>query len=75
MPAGGACSAWRFSCDMLAVPRALLTGHEVANFNLPTRQIAVTYCHLTGSTLVFEPARRRVSTARSYQLAAPEQAA
>ena len=38
----------------LAVPRKLLNQHEVVNFEWANRQLAVTYCPLTGSSLAFD---------------------
>lgn len=38
----------------MAVPLRLLWWHEIANFDFGDRQIAVTLCPLTGSTLVFD---------------------
>lgn len=39
-----------------AVPHNLLWSHEIANLDLPSLQVAVTYCPLTGSSLAFDRA-------------------
>lgn len=39
-----------------AVPHNLLWNHEIANLDLPSLQVAVTYCPLTGSSLAFDRA-------------------
>lgn len=39
-----------------AVPHNILWNHEIANIDLPTLQVAVTYCPLTGSSLAFDRA-------------------
>ena len=40
----------------VAVPHNILWTHEIANFNFPTIQLAVTYCPLTGSSMAFDRA-------------------
>jgi hypothetical protein len=40
----------------LAVPLNILWWHEIVNFDIAGRQIAVTHCPLTGSSLVFDRA-------------------
>ena len=40
----------------VAVPHNILWTHEIANFNFPTAQLAVTYCPLTGSSMAFDRA-------------------
>ena len=40
----------------VAVPHNILWNHEIANFNFPSIQLAVTYCPLTGSSMVFDRA-------------------
>ncbi|MEX0746386.1 MAG: DUF3179 domain-containing protein, partial [Rhodothermales bacterium] len=38
----------------IAVPHNILWWHEIANLNFSDRQVAVTFCPLTGSSLVFD---------------------
>ena len=38
----------------LAIPHSVLVHHEIVNLNGPATQVAVTYCPLTGSALVFD---------------------
>lgn len=38
----------------IAVPHNILWYHEVVNFDFPDRKVAVTFCPLTGSTLIFD---------------------
>ena len=38
----------------IAVPHNILWWHEIANFNLDSGPVAVTYCPLTGSSLAFD---------------------
>ena len=40
--------------EPIAVPHNILWYHEIANFNHGSRQTAVTYCPLTGSSLIFD---------------------
>ena len=40
----------------LAVPHNVLWSHEIINLNFETIQLAVTYCPLTGSSMVFDRA-------------------
>ena len=40
----------------VAVPHNILWNHEIANFNFPSIQLAVTFCPLTGSSMVFDRA-------------------
>ncbi len=42
--------------EAFAVPHNILWTHEIANFNFPTIQLAVTYCPLTGSSMAFDRA-------------------
>ncbi|MFO8175323.1 MAG: DUF3179 domain-containing protein, partial [Longimicrobiales bacterium] len=42
--------------QVLAIPLNILWWHEIVNLNLPGRQVAVTHCPLTGSSLVFDRA-------------------
>ena len=39
-----------------AVPHNILWFHEIVNLNLPTEQLAVTYCPLTGSGMLYDRA-------------------
>lgn len=47
----------------IAVPHDVLWWHEIANLDLPEGNIAITYCPLTGSALVFD---RSVVGGREY---------
>ena len=38
----------------VALPHKLLNWHEVVNLNVRTRALAITYCPLTGSAIVFD---------------------
>lgn len=40
----------------IAIPHNILWHHEIANFNFSSLQVAVTYCPLTGSSIVFDRA-------------------
>ncbi len=40
----------------VAVPHNILWNHEIANFNFPSIQLAITYCPLTGSSMAFDRA-------------------
>ncbi len=40
----------------VAVPHNILWNHEIANLNFETTRLAVTYCPLTGSSMVFDRA-------------------
>ena len=40
----------------VAVPHNILWTHEIANLTFPSRQLAVTYCPLTGSSMAFDRA-------------------
>jgi len=42
--------------EAFAVPHNILWNHEIANLNFPTIRLAVTYCPLTGSSMVFDRA-------------------
>ena len=42
--------------EPVAVPHNILVHHEIVNLNGPQTQVAVTYCPLTGSALVFDRA-------------------
>lgn len=44
----------RIGGHRIAVPHNILWSHEIANFNLPGAQLAVTYCPLTGSSMAFD---------------------
>lgn len=39
-----------------AVPHNILWWHEIVNFNFEDRRLALTYCPLTGSSLLFDRA-------------------
>lgn len=43
-----------FDSTRVAVPLNILWWHEVVNFNAPGKKVAVTYCPLTGSGIVFD---------------------
>ena len=40
--------------DAIAIPHNILWWHEIVNLNVGGRQLAVTYCPLTGSSIVFD---------------------
>jgi hypothetical protein len=44
----------RVGASTIAVPHNILWWHEIVNFNLADVQVAVTYCPLTGSAIVFD---------------------
>lgn len=52
---------FRTESGWVAVPHNILWWHEVAQFSWPNRDVVVTYCPLTGSSLVFDLGGVRVS--------------
>ena len=45
-----------FEGEPLAIPHNVLWWHEIVNYNFPSARLAVTYCPLTGSSIVFDRA-------------------
>ena len=40
--------------EAIAVPHNILWWHEIVNFDFPSRDVAITYCPLTGSSIGFD---------------------
>ena len=40
--------------EPIAIPHNILWWHEIANFDFPSQEVAITYCPLTGSSIGFD---------------------
>ncbi|GMQ82585.1 MAG: DUF3179 domain-containing protein [Rhodothermia bacterium] len=40
--------------EAIAVPHNILWWHEIANFDFPSKDVAITFCPLTGSSIAFD---------------------